>query len=1029
MFYFNYIILKFVVSKKPFPVSGGSDMNMMRTILTILIIVSAIACLAQDIEDNMGARPLGMGRAFVGIADDGNAPLWNPAGMSFYKERVLSGMFSRLYWGIDNDAIGEGQLGYVHHFRTAGDVGLNAVILFSNLWQETRVTASYSHNIGRHFSIGFNGRLLRNEVLENNITYSEQPGAVANGIVDPRNDPFFSDNGWNKMGFTGDVGLMYRPNRKLSVGLMAANVTQPDMSFAAIGESGQVPMSIRAGGSYWIQDQILPAMDVQYLMNEVNGGNQIHHYNGLEWWFTGKTMALRAGYNASLGGEGYDPTEMAFGFTYRSKKALDLQVDYAFIYPLSEVRETGATSHKISASLRFLPPPEKLYDLALRSSKMSIYPRDAQIGETITVDAIIENLGEKAVSGYSVSLYYEDPEQGWLRATQPVVVDEKLEVGGEKEIEFKWIAPDRGHYQLFASVDDDGTILPVLRSQINEIDEENNTGAIEVDVFGLPKGTVAPVENTLEISQVTLIREEEPVVPIFFFDPGDDKVDERFHHLQEILGARLRENPDIDIDLYGFYDPESDGVTPALGERLAENRAKAVRSVFMRFEQISADRIHVIEPLQYDASRTRAGLPEEHQAEDVPRAMAENRRVQMVTRVRGFEDFEPVIYLDEGSDRVEVQSLSELKKRANQIKEIIQRNPEVIFQMEGFVTEKEATGRTRQVELSFDRAFRVKQKLGEILGEDFAQKYNKRLFIKGNTDEYAVRGQVEIGIDGEGLIYRPLEGRMAAKGYELNQDQTNFVHITSDVEAGVDTFTVSIVDSQGEVFRILAAGHGNVPSGAPWDWKDEDGDLIDPNEEYFCKLEIKDRLGQTFTTISDPIAVNVSKRQQQLETLVIVEFTFDEKISESGFLESRVEYVARKFIEKALEPKTSLTAIVSGHTDVIGMEHRNRELSIERARKEEENLRRYLIYLLGLTDNSELSAWLRAHNTTLTSRGYSNKEPYVITKWIDGELVEEQIGDNNIPEGRTVNRRVVIDFIMEKEGTGGEEVPPQSSAE
>jgi len=989
-----------------------------------LVFVLIVTAFAQDVEDNLGARPLGMGRAFVGIADDGNAPLWNPAGMSFYKERIVSGMFSRLYWGIDNDAIGEGQLGYVHHFRKMGNAGVNAVILFSNIWQETRLTISYSHNIGRKFSVGVNGRLLRNEVVKSNITYTDQ---LVEDIIDPREDPFFADHGWAKMGFTGDIGVMYRPNRKLALGLMAANLTQPDMSFAGIGDKGQVPMTIRAGGSYWIRDAILPAMDFQYIMKEVNGGNQIHHYNGVEWWLAGKTIALRSGYNASFGAEGYDPTELSFGFTYRSKKALDLQVDYGFIYPLSEVRETGATSHKISASLRFLPPPEKLFDLALRSSNMDIYPRDAQIGETITVRAKVENLGERPVSGYSVSLYYEDPEKGWLRATPAVLVDDKLNVGEEKEIEFKWLAPDRGHYQLFASVDDDGTMLPVLRNQINEIDEQNNTGVIEVDVFGLPKGSVAPVENKLEISQITLVREEEPVVPIFFFAPGDDRVDERFHHLQSVLGKRFRENPDIEIDLYGFYDPESDGVTPTLGDRLGENRAKAVRSVFMRFEQIAATRIHIKDPMSYDASRPRAGLPEEHQPEDVPRSMAENRRVQMVTRVKGFEDWKPVIYFDKGSDRVDDASLNELKARASDIRAVMERNPEVIFQMEGFCTEAEATSQSKWVNLSFDRAFRVKQKMGEILGEDFVQKFGRRLFIKGNTDEYADRGRVDIKIDGEGLIYRPLEGRMAAKGYELNQEQANFVHITSDVEAGVDTYTVSIVDAEGNPFRVLAAGHGSVPEGAPWDWKDEDGNLINPSEEYYCKLEIRDKLGQTFTTMSEPINVQVTKRQQQLETLVIVEFSFDEKISESGFLESRVEYVARRFIEKALEPKIRLTAVVSGHTDVIGMAHRNRELSIARARKEEENLRRYLIYLLGLGDNAELNAWLRSHNTTLTSQGYSDSEPYVITKWVDDRLVEEEIGDNNLPEGRTINRRVVIDFLMEKEGIPAEEVPPQSS--
>jgi hypothetical protein len=268
---------------------------------------------------------------------------------------------------------------------------------------------------------------------------------------------------------------------------------------------------------------------------------------------------------------------------------------------------------------------------------------------------------------------------------------------------------------------------------------------------------------------------------------------------------------------------------------------------------------------------------------------------------------------------------------------------------------------------------------------------------------------------------------MAAKGYELNNEQVNFVKITSDVEAGVDTYTVSIIDKDGNPFRVLATGHGEIPSGVPWDWKDANGNLIDPTGEYYCKLDIRDRLGQTFVTQSDPIKVEVTKRLQQMETLVIVEFAFDEKISESAFLESRVEYVARRFIEKALEPKKSLSAIVSGHTDVIGMDFRNRELSIERAKKEEENLRRYLIYLLGLGNDTELNGWLRAHNTTLEYKGYADAVPYIITKWKDDKLVEENIGDNKNPEGRTINRRVVIDFIMEKEGAPAGEVSPQSS--
>ena len=51
---------------------------MKKLIFTLLIISSAL--LSQE-QIFVGTRPLGMGGAFIAVADDGNTITWNPAGL------------------------------------------------------------------------------------------------------------------------------------------------------------------------------------------------------------------------------------------------------------------------------------------------------------------------------------------------------------------------------------------------------------------------------------------------------------------------------------------------------------------------------------------------------------------------------------------------------------------------------------------------------------------------------------------------------------------------------------------------------------------------------------------------------------------------------------------------------------------------------------------------------------------------------------------------------------------------------------
>ena len=80
---------------------------MMRRRLTVALVLIALSALpaaaqvsiggAQSLYIHPGARPEGMGDAFVSIADDATACWWNPAGLAFLEHTYnVSLMHSRL---------------------------------------------------------------------------------------------------------------------------------------------------------------------------------------------------------------------------------------------------------------------------------------------------------------------------------------------------------------------------------------------------------------------------------------------------------------------------------------------------------------------------------------------------------------------------------------------------------------------------------------------------------------------------------------------------------------------------------------------------------------------------------------------------------------------------------------------------------------------------------------------------------------------------------------------------------------------
>jgi outer membrane protein OmpA-like peptidoglycan-associated protein len=150
---------------------------------------------------------------------------------------------------------------------------------------------------------------------------------------------------------------------------------------------------------------------------------------------------------------------------------------------------------------------------------------------------------------------------------------------------------------------------------------------------------------------------------------------------------------------------------------------------------------------------------------------------------------------------------------------------------------------------------------------------------------------------------------------------------------------------------------------------------------------------------------------------IIIQFVFDEISSTSRFLESRIDLFAQWILKISSNPEIESAEIkVLGHTDRIGSSGRNTELSEQRAQKEYDAIRVHLAAMLGLTELSDVDKWLQSKKIHLRRIGLADAQPYIVNKFQNERFEQLLIGDNNYPEGRSINRRVVIEVIENFKG-------------
>ncbi len=265
-----------------------------------------------------GARPSGMGEAFVALADDATATWWNPAGLGFLEEKQLTMMYAKWLPQFHMSDLYYSYLSYIHNVKDWGTFG--GSLIFLNLGEteyrdennrpqgtfssyEMAAAGSYGATVTENFSMGVTIKLIYSHLSDRGQGQERGTGSATAVAV--------------------DVGVLYKVPaiRGLQVGANLSNMG-PKVAYIDRAQADPLPTNLKLGVAYKIMEteynRITIAVDVnkELVTKDENGESDPFYlaiftswandpfeeemkefiWNfGIEYWYS-TLVGLRAGY-------------------------------------------------------------------------------------------------------------------------------------------------------------------------------------------------------------------------------------------------------------------------------------------------------------------------------------------------------------------------------------------------------------------------------------------------------------------------------------------------------------------------------------------------------------------------------------------------------------------------------------------------------------------------------------------------------------------------------------------------------------
>ena len=303
-------------------------------ILVLMLLLSAISFAADKASTNdpseimLGARALGLGRAYVAVADDANSVFINPAGLGAFTGMQLTSTHTELLNEVSYNSVAGalpskyGTFGFGVTIAQVGD---------SLLTQRNPLTDRIEVAGGSTF---YNNTITY-------LSYGNKVGKISNNLYAGLSLKLFSQTlsgapASSGSGFDLDAGLLYRPLPWLTLGASAQNILPDSISKVTwtSGATEGIPTSIKLGtkikllgeGARDFKDQTLfAAIDANF-----NDNRPSTYHAGLEWQPV-SVLSVRAGIDQSANAneDGTSGVVSNFtggiGFVYRG-----IRFDYAY---------------------------------------------------------------------------------------------------------------------------------------------------------------------------------------------------------------------------------------------------------------------------------------------------------------------------------------------------------------------------------------------------------------------------------------------------------------------------------------------------------------------------------------------------------------------------------------------------------------------------------------------------------------------------------------------------------------------------
>lgn len=318
-------------------------MTIIRLRCYFILLMSLFFCsptFAAFNDIGVGARPLGLGGAFVALADDSNAANYNAAGLAYIEEIQIGATYAQRFNGL----ITYNTIGGIVPLGRVGTLGANIGILTedSDIYQEQTLRFSYGNTIFKQLGVGVNLKLL-------GVNFDAENEFVTE-------NPYFTQTSSSALSF--DVGLIAKPFNSLNIGISVENLLPANMSISE-ANTDSVPQNIRAGIVYRLES--IAAMSAQgaaisNLLKSTLGtvevlsrGGEIYTRAGVEIWVN-KAIAIRGGYGMNSGGN--SATTFSLGGSAKIPiSSASLQLDYGFQLLTGDLQDN--TTQRFSVNLLF----------------------------------------------------------------------------------------------------------------------------------------------------------------------------------------------------------------------------------------------------------------------------------------------------------------------------------------------------------------------------------------------------------------------------------------------------------------------------------------------------------------------------------------------------------------------------------------------------------------------------------------------------------------------------------------------------